>query len=90
MFWYISMAKSNKLDHIYDSIEGYFDDTNVDEEFFDDHMSYLDMNSDDDFEHYLDYRCTRKASRKGRGKRGSSSESSRSEVSDDGDYFQYG
>ncbi|MFT4729014.1 MAG: hypothetical protein ACI9UN_003528, partial [Granulosicoccus sp.] len=47
MFWYINMAKSNKLDHIYDSIEGYFDDANVDEEFFDDHMSYLDMNSDD-------------------------------------------
>jgi hypothetical protein len=77
------MVEISKLDDLYCNIEDYFDD-----ELVDDDMSYLD--SDNDFEDYLDFRVTRKPVRKGRVRRGSHGETPHRKLSDDWEELQCG
>ena len=79
------MAKNNRLNHLHNSIEDYFDD-----EFEDDELGYLDMISEEEFEEYLDYRNMEKTSPMGRGKKGGRGESSYKDLCDDWDDYQYG
>ena len=82
---YRDMTNSKKLDHFYDDIDDYLED-----EFVEDEMSYLYMNSGDDFDDYLDYRAVRKPGRKSRVKEMCRNESSHRNLPDGWEDLQYG
>ena len=60
------MTKKHTSNDYSNNIDEYIDDAPATDEF-----SYLDVSLSEDLEQYLDFRATRKANRKGRGKKGS-------------------
>ena len=83
------MAKSNKPGHIFNDVEDDFDD-DFEDQFLEDDLNYLNLDSESEFEDYLDYRATRKSNRKGAGKRGGSADNSHPHLPNDWEEFQYG